>query len=913
MFLLQKNNLLVTVLYSAILFASPIYSTNLVAKEAEVVAEKDGFFQKLRKTLSGNSTPKGAEVAAKETDVKTLNLKKVNKISLVSKDEFLETLKKTIEGSLDPEDVTKALKPFKAPETRKKKYKSVGALIKSLPISADTIVRTVEELELISDKVAIENLQLSVVKSAIKLTGYEAAFVKSKIPPILGVLPLAALGGGGGGTAAAAAAAGACDALPDGCYRNTISGAYGTEYTANDALAFQNISSLNDYGYTGAGVKVAVVDSGIDFSHQEFSGRTSYGRDFASSASGPGEDESGHGTHVASIIAGTRNGTGMRGVAYDAILYSYKVDNDGDPAFEGLSSDGAIANIFDKHVTDGIKVSNNSWGSGSTSITATNETAQRANSPLTIAALRAAQISGTAVVFASGNESNSQVDMRGGLPYLVTELVNEWLVVTSVDSAGDEPNYTNRCGVSAAFCVTAVGGDTSSAAGGVYAAKTGTNDSSTDKYIIYQGTSMAAPHVSGLIAVLMEKFPSLSAAQIITRVKDGASYNGLTGRGGETTANRTTSQLEAIFGHGLINGTASSSSFGSYMYANGSNISNGVDLGVSKIALPAGLPMATQNQIIGSKFVVFDSFDGARFSVGGSEVFKTSNPTTARTYGAAKTIDTHADPSFAYFSGGEKVIPSEWSVRFIKTGDSNEMTSADGFWGNTASLFSSVPIIQGQHSTNFVWSQSLDQLSIQPFLQIYGEETSSQSIGGFGTSFQLKLSEGLTAMTGYKFTNQNFDNGIMPDSSSAGSLKGFEVGFVQNISDSSNLFARFTNTQLQDLAATDKTFGFNNAEAEGWTVGYETQNSLGKFAFGVSKPNQLSSGSVSLVTPTGRTRSGDVLYKQTQFAVSNDDKLERFIAYSYDKDDTTLSLGMVEDRYNYGKLGAVKFNISMRY
>jgi hypothetical protein len=45
----------------------------------------------------------------------------------------------------------------------------------------------VEELELISDKVAIENLQLSVVKSAIKITGYEAAFVKSKIPPILPV------------------------------------------------------------------------------------------------------------------------------------------------------------------------------------------------------------------------------------------------------------------------------------------------------------------------------------------------------------------------------------------------------------------------------------------------------------------------------------------------------------------------------------------------------------------------------------------------------------------------------------------------------------------------------------------------------------------------------------------------------
>jgi subtilisin family serine protease len=874
MLFLQKNNLLVAVLYSAILFASPIYSNNVIAKEA---------------------------------DVKTLNMQEVNKISFVSKADFLKTLRKTLKGSLVAEDVTKAIKPFTAPETRKRKYKSVGKLVKSLPLSADTIVRSVTELNLISDKVAIENLQLNVVESAIDLAGYETAFVKNKnssSTALLALLPLAAVGGGGGG--------GGGGGVADGTYRDTISNSYGTEYRGNDALASQNILSLNDYGYTGAGVKVAVVDSGIDFSHQEFSGRTSYGRDFASSASGSGEDENGHGTHVASIIAGRRDGNGMRGMAYDATLYSYKVDNDGDPAFEGLSSDGAIGNIFDKHVTDNIKVSNNSWGSN-TAITATNEGTIRAGNPLTIAAMRAAQNNGTVIVFASGNNSGSEVDVYGGSPHYITELVNEWLVVTAVDSNGNEPAYTNRCGVSSAFCVTAVGGDLTSAAGGVYAAKTGTNDSSTNNYIRYQGTSMAAPHVSGLVAALMEKFPSLSAAQIVTRVKDGASYNGLTGRGGETSANRTTAQLEAIFGHGLINGTASAARFGSYTYANGGSISGGVDLSKTKISLPAGLPLATQNQIIGSKFVVFDSFDGARFSVGGSEVFKTSNPTTARTYGSSKTIDTHADPSFAYFSGGEKVDPAKFSLRFIKTGNSKDMTSADGFWGSTASMFSSMPIIQGQHSTSFVWQQSLDRLIIQPFVQIYGEETSSKSFGGFGASFQMKLSEGLTAMTGYKFTNQNFDNGIMPDSSSAGSLKDFEVGFIQNISDSSNVFARFTNTQLQDLAATEKTFGFKNAEAEGWTVGYETQNSLGNFAFGISKPNQLSSGSVSLITPTGRTRSGDVLYKQTQFAVSNDDKLERFIAYSYDKDDTTLSLGMVEDRYNYGKLGAVKFNISMRF
>ena len=88
---------------------------------------------------------------------------------------------------------------------------------------------------------------------------------------------------------------------------------------------------------------------------------------------------------------------------------------------------------------------------------------------------------------------------------------------------------------------------------------------------------------------------------------------------------------------------------------------------------------------------------------------------------------------------------------------------------------------------------------------------------------------------------------------------------------------------------------------------------MGGFTFGISNPNQLSSGTVSLITPTGRTRSGDVLYKETEFAVSRDDRLERFIAYQYEKDKLAISFGVVEDRYNYGKIGAAKLDISMPF
>ncbi len=266
---------------------------------------------------------------------------------------------------------------------------------------------------------------------------------------IAGVAGLAAIGGGGGGSSSSG--------VSDGEYRNTISGDYAAEYSAQAGLASVNSLSLNDYGYTGAGIKVGVVDSGIDKTHAEFDGKTIYGKDFASSSSGYGSDENGHGSHVASIIAGERDAFGMRGVAYDAILYDYKTDNDGDNGLEAISSDSNIASIFNQHVTDDIKVSNNSWGLGSR-ITSQTESALRASLPNTITALRAAQNNGTIIVFSAGNEGRTQVDYAGGLPYRITELVNEWLVVVAVDTDGVETNYTNRCGVAKDFCVTAVGG-----------------------------------------------------------------------------------------------------------------------------------------------------------------------------------------------------------------------------------------------------------------------------------------------------------------------------------------------------------------------------------------------------------------------------------------------------------------------
>ena len=202
--------------------------------------------------------------------------------------------------------------------------------------------------------------------------------------------------------------------------------------------------------------------------------------------------------------------------------------------------------------------------------------------------------------------------------------------------------------------------------------------------------------------------------------------------------------------------------------------------------------------------------------------------------------------------------------------------------------------------------------AIQPFIQVQDEGAPSQSIGSYGASFHLTPYDGLNAVIGYKISNHLFNNGIMSGAASAGSSKDFEVGLTQEISPNENFFLRLSSTQINDLAASDKTFGFKNLSANSWTFGYQTKSGLGNFTFGVSSPNQLSKGTVSLVTPTGRTKSGDVLYTEAEFAVSRDENLDRFIAYHYEKDELSISFGVVEDRYNYGKIGQ-KLDISMPF
>lgn len=97
--------------------------------------------------------------------------------------------------------------------------------------------------------------------------------------------------------------------------------------------------------------------------------------------------------------------------------------------------------------------------------------------------------------------------------------------MVSSGTAGTEPYYTNRCGLAADWCITAPGGGDDQARNGVFAARSGGG------YIRKSGTSMAAPHISAGLAVILDAFPTLSPQAAARRMLATASHDGLVAAG----------------------------------------------------------------------------------------------------------------------------------------------------------------------------------------------------------------------------------------------------------------------------------------------------------------------------------------------------------------------------------------------
>ncbi|WP_405062780.1 S8 family serine peptidase [Kribbella sp. NBC_01505] len=240
-------------------------------------------------------------------------------------------------------------------------------------------------------------------------------------------------------------------------------------------------------GFTGKGVKIAVLDTGIDPTHPDVAGRIAAAEDF--SETGDAVDHNGHGTHVASIAAG--NGAASqgkyKGVAPDATLLNGKVlDNDGN----GYDS-GIIAGM-EWATAQGASVVNLSLGGGPSD--GTDDLSQAVN--------RISKQSGVLFVIAAGNcypPSPGSVSTPAA--------ADEALAVGNLQRDG-LPNNTSCQGPrlgdgSLKPELSAPGTDIVAAR----AAGTSRGEPVDDNYTTLSGTSMASPHVAGTAALLAQAHP----------------------------------------------------------------------------------------------------------------------------------------------------------------------------------------------------------------------------------------------------------------------------------------------------------------------------------------------------------------------------------------------------------------------
>lgn len=275
---------------------------------------------------------------------------------------------------------------------------------------------------------------------------------------------------------------------------------------------------------------VAVVDTGI-LNHTDLAGRTVAGYDFiadtfvANDGNGrdnnpadPGDwivanecgfvhsaqDSSWHGTHVAGTIgAASNNGVGVAGVNWNAKILPVRVLGkcggytsdivDGMRWAAGLSVSGVPANA---NPADVINMS--LGGSGACSTTEQN-------------AVNAIVAAGTAVVVAAGNDN---ADASGYSPASCAGVIT----VASNDRQGNRAFYSNY---GSTVEVTAPGGETTIAANGVLSTLDGgtTTPANDNSYAYYQGTSMAAPHVAGLAALVLGQNPGMTPAQLLVHLQ----------------------------------------------------------------------------------------------------------------------------------------------------------------------------------------------------------------------------------------------------------------------------------------------------------------------------------------------------------------------------------------------------------
>jgi serine protease len=417
---------------------------------------------------------------------------------------------------------------------------------------------------------------------------------------------------------------------------------------------------------TGTGIRVAVIDTGYR-PHVDLQGQILAGYDFIadtaisndgngrdSDASDPGDwtaagqcgagepasNSSWHGTHVAGTIAAlTNNGLGVAGVAYGAKVVPVRVLGQcggytSDIA-DGIiwASGGTVSGV--PNIAARAQVINMSLGGGG----ACDTTSQ--------SAINSARSRGTVVVVAAGNEnqnaSNSNPANCAGV-----------IAVAATNKSGGKASYSNYGTI---VDVAAPGGDSGAAI--LSTLNAGTTTPGADNYVGYMGTSMATPHVAGVVALMLAKNPALTPDDVEAKLKSSARAfpAACSGCGaGIVDASAAVDAATGVTGGTTMSETESNNtiSTGNVVSTSGTtvngNMSSSSDTDYFKVTVPAGKTLSatlTPNSSSDYDLYIYNS--------AGTQVTSSTNGTGAVDSASASNTGTTAVTAYVrvvYYSGG---------------------------------------------------------------------------------------------------------------------------------------------------------------------------------------------------------------------------------------------------------------------
>jgi subtilisin family serine protease len=257
---------------------------------------------------------------------------------------------------------------------------------------------------------------------------------------------------------------------------------------------------VHDFGNRGAGVNVAIIDSGIDYAHPDLAANYAGGWDFVNDDDDPMDDD-GHGTHVAGTVAARDDGKGVVGVAPEASLYALKVLG---PNGSGSYSDVIAA--IDWCVVNSIRVTNNSYGSSG----------DPGNTVK--AAFDNSEAAGVLHVAAAGNSGNPP----GRGDNIIYPARYESVIAVAATNKDNERARWSSTGPDVELAAPGVDINSTLLGGG---------------YGEGSGTSMASPHVAGVVALVIKAGTSLD---VRTQLQTTADDLGDPGK-------------DDMYGYGLVN------------------------------------------------------------------------------------------------------------------------------------------------------------------------------------------------------------------------------------------------------------------------------------------------------------------------------------------------------------------------